>query len=137
MDYHVLPPVNATLNFIAACLLMWGLILIKSGKRDAHRRVMLSAFGVSVVFLICYLVYHYGAGHVVFQKTGWISTVYHTILITHIILAFTVPVLALITLNHALRGRFDKHRKIAKWTWPIWMYVSVTGVIVYLMLYQM
>lgn len=98
---------------------------------------MLTAFGVSVVFLISYLVYHAHAKIVYFQGAGAIKTIYLTILGTHTVLAVTVPVLAIITLNRGLAARFDKHRTIAKWTWPIWMYVSVTGVIVYLMLFHM
>jgi uncharacterized membrane protein YozB (DUF420 family) len=115
---------------------MIGYILIRQKKIDAHRKVMLTAFGTSVLFLICYLVYHAQVGSVHYQHTGILKTIYFTILITHTTLAVTVPVLAIITLRRALKGKFQQHRKIAKWTWPIWMYVSVTGVIVYLMLYQ-
>lgn len=137
IDYHVLPAVNAFLNGTAACLLLWGFVLIKNHRIEQHRRVMLTAFGVSVVFLISYLVYHFNAGLVRFEKPGFIKTVYLSILGTHTVLAAIVPVLAIITLNRGLRGRYDRHRKIAKWTWPIWMYVSVTGVIVYFMLYHL
>jgi len=131
-----LPTLNAILNGTAAVLLVWGYTLIRRGKVAEHRRVMLTAFGVSVVFLIFYLVYHYQVGSVHFPRPGWVKTVYLAILLTHTILAATVPFLAVITLSRALRGRFDKHRKIARWTFPIWLYVSVTGVIVYLMLYH-
>jgi uncharacterized membrane protein YozB (DUF420 family) len=135
--YDALPTVNAVLNGIAAVLLVWGLWLIKNRKIAEHRRVMLTAFWVSVVFLISYVVYHAHAQIVYFKGTGLIRTIYMTILWTHTPLAAAVPVLAIITLNRALKGRFDKHRAIAKWTWPIWMYVNVTGVIVYFMLYRM
>jgi uncharacterized membrane protein YozB (DUF420 family) len=135
--YAALPTVNAVLNGIAALLLVVGLILIKSRNIAAHRRVMISAFSVSTAFLISYITYHAHAKIVYFSGTGLIRTIYLTILTTHTALAVTVPVLAIITLNRGLSGRYDKHRAIAKWTWPIWMYVSVTGVIVYLMLFHM
>ena len=135
--YDALPTVNAVLNGTAAILLVWGLILIKSRKIDAHRKVMITAFGVSILFLISYLTSHAHAGIVYFKGTGLIRTIYLTILWTHTPLAAAVPVLAIITLNRGLKARFDKHRAIAKWTWPIWMYVSVTGVIVYFMLFHM
>ena len=134
---HDLPTVNATLNATAAVLLVTGYILIRRRQIAAHRRVMLTAFAVSVVFLICYLVYHAQVGSVPFRGRGTIRTVYFTILITHTILAACVPVLAIITLNRALKARFDKHRQIARWTFPIWLYVSVTGVVVYVMLYHL
>ncbi len=133
---HDLPTINAILNGTAAILLFWGYTLIRRKKVPQHRRVMLTAFGVSVVFLVCYLVYHYQVGSVHFPRPGWVKNVYLTILFTHTVLAVTVPVLAIITLSRALSGRFDKHRRIARWTFPIWLYVSVTGVIVYLMLYH-
>ena len=98
---------------------------------------MLGAFGSSVVFLVCYLVYHYQVGSIPFQGQGWIRPVYFTILITHVALAATIVPLALLTLYRAWKEQFERHRRIAKWTWPIWMYVSVTGVIVYLMLYRL
>ena len=136
MDVHSLPAVNATLNGTAAILLVTGYTLIRKRRVDAHKRVMLTAFGVSVAFLICYLVYHAQVGSVHYPKSGAIRIVYYTILITHTILAACVPVLAIITLRRALRGDFVRHRRIARWTLPIWLYVSVTGVVVYLMLYQ-
>jgi putative membrane protein len=137
LTIHDLPTFNAFLNATAAVLLVWGFTLIKRKKIAEHRRVMISAFAVSCIFLVCYLIYHYNVGSVRFPRPGWVKTVYLTILTTHTILAVTVPFLAIITLNRALRGRFDKHRKIARWTFPIWLYVSVTGVIVYLMLYHL
>ena len=133
---HSLPAVNAILNGTAAILLFVGYRLIRRGRIQAHKRVMLTAFGVSVAFLVCYLIEHYEVGMVYYQKTGLIRAVYLSILTTHTILAATVPVLAIITLRRALRGEFKRHYKIARWTLPIWMYVSVTGVIVYLMLYR-
>lgn len=133
---HDLPTVNAVLNATAAVLLMWGYTLIRRKKIAQHRRVMLSAFTVSVVFLICYLVYHFQVGSVKFPRPGWVRNVYWTILFTHTVLAVTVPFLAVITLSRALRGRFVQHKKIARWTFPIWLYVSVTGVVVYFMLYH-
>ncbi|HOQ44662.1 MAG TPA: DUF420 domain-containing protein [Bryobacteraceae bacterium] len=137
MDVSDLPAVNAVLNATAAGLLVWGRILIGRGRKDAHRRAMLAAFAVSVLFLVSYLVYHSQAGSVRFQKTGPIRTVYFSILLTHTVLAAAVPVLAVVTLVRALRGRFQAHRKIARWTLPVWLYVSVTGVAIYVMLYKM
>lgn len=136
MDLHTLPAVNATLNAIAAVLLAIGYTLIRQKRIEAHRRVMLTAFGVSVVFLICYLVYHFEAGVIYYQKTGLLRYIYLTILTTHTILAVITPVLAIITLRRGLRMDVKRHRAIARWTFPIWMYVSVTGVVVYLMLYR-
>ncbi len=136
MTIHDLPAVNATLNGIATILLVCGYIAIRRRKIQVHRRIMISAFAVSCVFLVCYLVYHYNVGSVRFDKPGWVRTVYLCILTTHTILAAIVPVLAIITLNRALKAKFAKHRAIARWTFPIWLYVSVTGVIVYLLLYQ-
>ncbi|HXA64485.1 MAG TPA: DUF420 domain-containing protein [Bryobacteraceae bacterium] len=136
IDIHILPTVNATLNATAAILLLTGYSLIRRRRIQAHKRVMLAAFGVSIAFLICYVVYHAQVGSVPYQKTGFLRTIYFSILITHTTLAATVPVLAIITLRRALRGDFVSHRKIARWTFPIWLYVSVTGVIVYLMLYR-
>jgi protein SCO1/2/putative membrane protein len=136
MDIHSLPAVNAILNGTAAILLVIAWQLIRSGNRDAHRKVMLSAFTVSVLFLISYLVYHSQVGSVHYPKTGILRVIYFTILISHTLLAATVPVLAIITLRRGLKSRFAQHKKIARWTFPIWLYVSVTGVVVYLMLYQ-
>jgi uncharacterized membrane protein YozB (DUF420 family) len=132
-----LPLVNAALNAVAAVLLIWGYTLIRQKRIATHRRVMISAFVVSSLFLIGYLTYHFAAGLVLFRKTGAIRAVYMSILTTHTILAATVPVLAIVTLSRALRARYDKHRRIARWTLPIWLYVSVTGVVVYVMLYRM
>ena len=132
-----LPTLNAALNATSAVLLTLGWILIRRRRIEAHRRAMLSAFGCSIVFLVSYLVYHFQVGSVKFQGTGAVRTVYLTILLTHTVLAAAVPFLAVITLSRALARRFDRHKRIARWTLPIWLYVSVTGVVVYCMLYQM
>ena len=132
----LLPSINALLNGTAAVLLIWGYTLIRRKRIDTHRRVMLTAFTVSCLFLVCYLLYHYQVGHVVYQKTGIIRSVYLTLLTSHTVLAAAVPFLAVITLRRGLAARFDRHRRIARWTLPIWLYVSITGVVVYLMLYQ-
>jgi uncharacterized membrane protein YozB (DUF420 family) len=133
----VLPSVNAVLNATAAVLLVWGYTLIRRKRIAQHRKVMQSAFVVSCLFLVCYLVYHYQVGSVRFPKTGAIKMLYLSILGTHTLLAAAVPVLAIITLRRGLSARYDKHRRIARWTLPIWLYVSVTGVVVYLMLYHL
>jgi len=132
-----LPTVNATLNAISAVLLVWAYALIRRKQVAQHRRVMLTAFGTSCLFLVCYLVYHAQVGSVRFQHPGAIRTVYLSILATHTVLAAAVPVLAIITLRRGLSARYDKHRRIARWTLPIWLYVSVTGVVVYMMLYHL
>ena len=132
-----LPTVNALLNSLATILLITGFILIRNKKVEAHRKVMLTAFATSILFLVCYLIYHAQVGSVRFQRTGTIRTVYLSILLTHTVLAAAVPFLAVITLNRGLKKRYDKHRAIARWTLPIWLYVSVTGVVVYWMLYRM
>ncbi len=137
MSTRDLPALNAALNTIAALLLLWGWRLIRAGRKQRHKRVMIAAFCVSCAFLASYLVYHAQAGSVRFQKTGAIRTVYFAILLTHTVLAAAVPPLAILTLSRGLASRFDKHRRIARWTLPIWIYVSVTGVIVYLMLYRL
>jgi len=134
LNVQSLPALNAVLNATAAVLLVTAYVLIRQGRREAHKRVMLAAFAVSTVFLASYLTYHFLAGVVYYPGTGLIRIVYLTILTTHTILAVTVPVLAIITLRRGLKGWFERHKKIARWTLPIWLYVSVTGVIVYLML---
>ena len=133
----ILPTVNAILNATAAILLVWGYTLIRRKRIDQHRRVMITAFCVSCAFLVCYLVYHAQVGSVRFAKPGAIRTVYLTILATHTVLAAVVPFLAIITLRRGLAARYDRHRRIARWTLPIWLYVSVTGVVVYVMLYHL
>ena len=135
MSTSSLPALNAALNSLSAVFLLAGFLCIKARNQGAHRACMLTAFGCSILFLISYLIYHYRVGSVPFQGQGWIRLVYFTILLTHTILATAVVPLALITLTRALRERFDAHRRIARWTFPIWLYVSVTGVVVYWMLY--
>ncbi len=127
---------NASLNGISALLLAGGYAAIRAGKRDVHKRFMVSAFGVSTVFLVSYVLYHIRVGHVPFQGQGWIRPVYFALLFSHTILAIVIVPLILITLRRAWLEKFDKHRLIARWTLPLWFYVCVTGVIVYLMLYQ-
>ncbi|QEG36972.1 DUF420 domain-containing protein [Bythopirellula goksoeyrii] len=144
---------NAVLNSIATVLLVLGFVLIKRGHRQAHGWVMLSAFLVSCLFLVSYLTYHYSAGSVRFTHPGFVKVVYLVILVTHVVLAMTVPFLAAATIAYALLGTgfkkaselpaedrsryLAKHRKIARWTLPIWLYVSITGVVVYVMLYHL
>jgi uncharacterized membrane protein YozB (DUF420 family) len=132
-----LPALNATLNGISALLLVIGYTLIRRRRIVAHRRVMIAAFATSTLFLISYLIYHGNVGARPFTGQGPIRQVYFAVLISHIVLAATVPPLALITLIRGLRARYDKHARLARWTLPIWLYVSVTGVIVYVMLYQL
>ena len=127
---------NATLNGTSAILLAGGYAAIRAGQRQVHKRFMISAFVVSCAFLVSYLMYHYYVGHVPFQGRGWIRPVYFALLFSHTILAAVIVPMILVTLRRAWVERFDKHRLIARWTLPLWFYVSVTGVIVYLMLYQ-
>jgi uncharacterized membrane protein YozB (DUF420 family) len=142
MSIYDLPAVNASLNGLSAILLTAGYICIRQKKITAHRNCMISAFCVSVIFLICYVTYHTYLGVVLhkgptrFLNPAWFKPIYLTILLTHTVLAMVIVPLIFITLFRALRERFDKHKKIARWTLPLWMYVSVTGVIVYLLLYQ-
>jgi uncharacterized membrane protein YozB (DUF420 family) len=133
----ILPSINAGLNATAAILLVWGYTLIRRKQIQQHRKVMTSAFVTSCLFLVCYVVYHIQVGSVRFPHEGAIRTVYLSILGTHTVLAATVPVLAIVTLRRGLAARYDQHRRIARWTFPIWLYVSVTGVVVYLMLYHL
>lgn len=137
MSVADLPALNAILNATAASLLIYGYVLIRRREFERHRRVMLTAFAVSALFLVSYVIYHANAGSRPFPGRGPIRVVYFTILISHVVLAAAILPLALITLSRALRQRFDRHVPIARWTLPIWLYVSVTGVLVYLMLYQM
>jgi len=131
------PALNASLNAISAGFLLAGFFFIRQRRIASHRVCMSAAFLCSTIFLICYLYYHYHVGSVRFQGVGLIRTVYLSILISHSLLAATVPFLAVITLVRALRGRFEEHRRMARWTLPIWLYVSVTGVIVYWMNYRL
>jgi uncharacterized membrane protein YozB (DUF420 family) len=136
ISVHDLPAVNATLNALSGVLLLTGYVLIRRRRIEQHRKVMLAAFATSSLFLVCYVVYHARVGSVRFTRQGFVRPLYYTILVTHVTLAASVVPLALITLTRGLKGRFAQHRRIARWTFPIWMYVSVTGVIVYVLLYQ-
>jgi len=136
MTLSDLPTVNACLNGSSAILLSCGYYFIRRKQVTAHRNCMVAAFATSSVFLVCYLVYHYYAGTTRFAGQGWIRPVYFTILLTHTILAVVIVPLILTTLYRAARRQFDSHRRIARWTWPLWMYVSVTGVVIYLILYH-
>ncbi len=137
MTLRDLPALNAALNAAAAVTLLVGYGLIRRGNWRAHRAAMITALVLSSAFLTSYLIYHAQVGSVRFQGHGWVRTLYLTILATHTVLAATVPVLAIITLSRALRRRFDRHKAIARFTLPIWLYVSVTGVVVYWMLYRL
>lgn len=132
-----LPALNATLNLISTCLLVTGWVLIKRGERQKHRYCMIGALIVSALFLTSYVIYHWQVGSVPFTGTGWIRVVYFSVLIPHVTLAAAIVPPVLITASRGLSARYDSHRRIARWTLPLWLYVSVTGVIVYLMLYQM
>lgn len=132
-----LPAVNAALNALATVLLVCGWLLIKARRERAHKAVMLSAFGVSIAFLTCYVIYHVQVGSVRFAGPSAVRAVYLVILATHVVLAAVVPVLAIITIYLGLKDRRAKHRRIARWTLPIWLYVSVTGVVIYVMLYHL
>lgn len=137
MTVHDLPTLNAALNATSFVLLSTGYVFIRRGQRDKHKLCMLAALAVSALFLTSYVVYHAQVGSVPFKGAGAIRTVYFAILITHVILAIAIVPLVIVTASRALSARFDKHRVIARWTLPLWMYVSVTGVVVYLMLYRM
>ena len=136
MDYTDLPALNAVLNSASAILVLAGVYFIKQGNVRAHKTCMLAALGVSALFLTSYLIYHYQVGSVRFEREGPIRVIYLGILLTHTVLAAAVVPLVLRTVYLALKNRLDSHRRIARWTFPIWIYVSVTGVVVYLMLYR-
>ncbi len=142
MNFTDLPLVNACLNSLSAVLLAAGFVFIKRGHKLAHRNCMIAALLTSSVFLISYLTYHYqmkqayGEAHTRFLEPVWFRPIYMVILLTHLLGAFAIVPLVVVTTMRALRERFDAHKKIARWTWPIWMYVSVTGVVIYLLLYQ-
>lgn len=136
-QYAIYPVIDATLNGTSAVLLVLGRRLIRRGQMEAHRFVMLTALVSSSLFLASYLYYHWHVGSVHFQGQGWIRPVYFSILISHTILAAAIVPMIIITLSRALRRRFDRHQAIARWTYPLWLYVSVTGVVIYLMLYKL
>ena len=132
-----LPAVNAGLNALSACLLGFGFYFVKRRQLIAHRNCMVAALCTSVLFLISYLTYHFTVKAVTrFQNPEWFRPIYLAILLTHTVLAVVIVPMVIITVSRALRERFDQHKRIARWTWPLWMYVSVTGVIIYLLLYQ-
>ena len=136
-DYSIFASINATLNGTSAVLLLIGRKLIARRRMAAHRAVMIAAVVSSSLFLISYLYYHAHVGSVRFQGQGWARPVYFSILISHTVLAATIVPLVIITLSRGLRARFDRHRVIARWTYPLWLYVSVTGVVIYMMLYHL
>lgn len=136
-QYAIYPVIDATLNGTSAVLLVLGRRLIRRGQMEAHRFVMLTALVSSSLFLASYLYYHWHVGSVHFQGQGWIRPVYFSIVISHTILAAAIVPMIIITLSRALRRRFDRHQAIARWTYPLWLYVSVTGVVIYLMLYKL
>jgi uncharacterized membrane protein YozB (DUF420 family) len=136
-QYAIFPVINATLNGTSAVLLLVGHSFIKRGRMAAHRAVMISAVVTSSLFLASYLYYHYHVGSVRFSGQGWSRPVYYSILISHTLLAIAIVPLVIITLIRALRERFDRHAAIARWTYPLWLYVSVTGVVIYFMLYHL
>lgn len=137
MSVHDLPAVNAALNATSGVLLLIGYAFIRARRIPQHRRCMIAAFVTSSLFLVSYTVYHAQVGSVRFTRQGFVRPVYFTILITHVTLAAVVLPLAIVTLSRGLKARYARHRAIARWTLPIWLYVSVTGVIVYLMLYRL
>jgi putative membrane protein len=132
-----LPAINATLNGASALLLVAGFVAVRKRRIDLHRRLMLSALGMSILFLLSYLYYHYNAGTTRFTAGGWVRTVYFVILISHTVLAMVIVPLVIVTLFRAFRDDFERHKRIARITLPLWLYVSVTGIAVYLMLYQL
>ncbi len=137
MSIQDLPLINACLNGLATVFLILGFVFIKQGKKIAHRNCMVSAFVTSAVFLTCYLIYHFNTEVVTrFVDPAWFRPIYLIILLTHVVLAIVILPLIFMTLSRALKARYELHKKIAKWTWPLWMYVSITGVVIYLLLYQ-
>ena len=133
----ILPHVNAVLNATSTVLLLAGFVLIRSGRRDLHRKVMITALVVSSVFLICYLIYHFTAPVFVYRGPEWSRPVYFALLISHVVLATVVTPMIAVTAWRSLHGDFVRHRAIARWTYPIWLYVTVTGVVIYVILYHL
>jgi putative membrane protein len=136
MNLFDLPAVNASLNCLSAVLLSAGYYFIRRKNQAAHRNCMVAAVCTSTLFLISYLIYHSEAGRTVFREPHWFRPIYLMILLTHTVLAVVIVPMVLVTLIRAVRGRFELHRKVARWTWPLWMYVSTTGVLIYLLLYR-
>jgi len=136
MTLSDLPAVNAALNTLSTIFLTCGYVFIRRQRQVAHRNCMIGAVISSTLFLTCYLIYHYNAGRTVFRDPAWFRPIYLTILLTHTILAVVIVPMVLTTLYRAATRQFERHKKIARWTWPIWMYVSITGVIIYFLLYH-
>ncbi len=142
MQLQDLPLINAILNSCSALLLLAGYVAIKRDQKERHKRCMVSALITSTLFLTCYVIYHvgmqrvYGSAHTRFVDPAWFRPWYLALLASHLLLAIAIVPMVLMTVYHAIRGYFEKHRKIARWTWPCWMYVSVTGVVIYLLLYR-
>ena len=142
MQLQDLPLINAILNSCSALLLLAGYVAIKRDQKELHKRCMVSALITSTLFLTCYVIYHvgmqrvYGSAHTRFVDPAWFRPWYLALLASHLLLAIAIVPMVLMTVYHAIRGNFEKHRKIARWTWPCWMYVSVTGVVIYLLLYR-
>jgi len=142
MQLQDLPLINAILNSCSALLLLAGYVAIKRDQKERHKRCMVSALITSTLFLTCYVIYHvgmqrvYGSAHTRFVDPAWFRPWYLALLASHLLLAIAIVPMVLMTVYHAIRGNFEKHRKIARWTWPCWMYVSVTGVVIYLLLYR-
>ena len=142
MHLQDLPLINAILNSCSALLLLAGYVAIKRDQKERHKRCMVSALITSTLFLTCYVIYHvgmqrvYGSAHTRFVDPAWFRPWYLALLASHLLLAIAIVPMVLMTVYHAIRGNFEKHRKIARWTWPCWMYVSVTGVVIYLLLYR-
>lgn len=137
MDFGFLATVNAALNLTSATLLTIGYVNIRRGRQETHRRFMLAALTSSALFLISYLIYHYTVGSVPYPRQDWTRPVYFAILIPHVLLAALMVPFILVAVRHALKQRFEKHRRIMRWVWPVWMFVSVSGIVVYLMLYHL
>ena len=136
MTIQDLPLINACLNGLAILFLTLGFVFIKQGNKTAHRNCMVSAFVTSAVFLTCYLIYHFSTRATRFLDPAWFKPIYLVILFTHVVLAVVILPLIFMTFSRALKARYELHKKIARWTWPLWMYVSITGVVIYLLLYQ-
>ncbi len=136
MSLSLLPTINAILNATSGVLIIIGYVMIRRGKVNAHRACMIGAVSASVIFLISYIIYHFNVGATRFAGTGWTRPFYFTVLISHTILAVVLAPVVVVTLRRALKGDFTRHLKIARWTFPIWVYVSITGVLVYFMLYH-
>lgn len=137
MSISDLPTLNASLNGLCAVFLTVGYLFIRRQRQQAHRNCMIAAFATSCLFLVSYLIYHFFAGSTRFQGQGWIRPVYFAVLFSHTVLAAVIVPLVLMTLSRAVKAKYELHKKIARWTWPIWMYVSITGVLIYLMLYHL